>query len=983
MGKRMAFLVLALAFCLSPMARAANIIWVSESIDVNGDGTPDDAAWIPWLQGLGYTVDVQRGNWTALDNAKIATLNAADLVIISRCTSSGNYNNDATEISQWSGIKAPILNLSAYFARNSRWFWVNSGATTQLVGPLMEVVVPDHPIFSGIKLNAAKQVAVVDGTTGSGQTSLIASVDAGNGTLLAKSGANGWIMEWQPGKPFYTGSSETPAGKRLLFCAGTQEVSPTPIGAFNLTDDGKKMLSNAILYLLGKTIVEGQATNPVPEKDATDVPTDIVLRWTAGEFAQTHDVYVGLSAEDVGSASRTAPLGMLASQDQSDAAFAPVGLQFGQTYYWRVDEVNAVASTPIAKGEIWSFTVEPQSYPIQNVTATASSARAGSGPENTVNGSGLDTNDQHSVNLTDMWVSLNTQPIWIQYEFDKVYQLSELWVWNSNQSIESFAGFGAKEVAIEYSTDGSTWTPLQGVPEVAQAPGVPTYTHDTTVNFGGVSAKYVKLTILSNWGGLPMSSLAEVRFLYVPLQARGPQPASGATEVDLDTTLNWRPGREATSHTVRFGTDKDAVANGTAPAQTVTGHSDQAGTLLYGTTYYWKVDEVGAAGTWPGETWSFTTREFAAADDFESYNDVDNLIFDAWLDGVTTKDNGSTVGHWDAPFAEQQIVHGGHQSMPMEYNNVRTPYYSEAEREFTPPQNWTLNGATHVGLWFRGNPAVSAVAVTEAGGKISLTGAGTDIWNTSDEFTFAYRTLNGDGSIVARVVNTGTGSNTWAKGGVMIRASVNGGSAFANTVISGGAGNGASFQYRLAANGACGNTDAAAVVASPYWVKLERKGDSITGYFSADGKSWSMLGTSQTIPMSAPVLIGLCVTSHAAGEQRTFQFEGIATTGNVTGAWQGAAIASPQYNDPAGLYLMLVDDTGKRKLVTHPDPAAAATGEWTLWTIPLSEFTGAGVKMTRVATVIIGVGDRNNPKPGGVGMLYVDDLGFGHPVSEK
>ena len=159
--------------------------------------------------GAGYTVDVQRANRGTLDNAKIAALNAADLIIVSRTTSSGNYNTDATEIGQWSAITTPMINLSAYFVRNNRWFWVNTATVNSLVGPMMEVVTPAHPIFTGVKLNAANQVAVVDGTTGTGQTSFIGMTDVGSGTLLAKTGANAWIVEWQPGKPFYTGAGQT------------------------------------------------------------------------------------------------------------------------------------------------------------------------------------------------------------------------------------------------------------------------------------------------------------------------------------------------------------------------------------------------------------------------------------------------------------------------------------------------------------------------------------------------------------------------------------------------------------------------------------------------------------------------------------------------------------------------------------------------------------------------------------------------------
>ena len=115
-----------------------------------------------------------------------------------------------------------------------------------------------------------------------------------------------------------------------------------------------------------------------------------------------------------------------------------------------------------------------------------------------------------------MWFSAGTQANWIQFEFDKVYALHELWVWNSNQLIEPFLGFGAKTVKIEYSTDGTAWTPLANVPEFARAPGQPGYTPNTKVSFGGVSAKFVKLTIEKGWGATPSTGLSEVRFFYIP-----------------------------------------------------------------------------------------------------------------------------------------------------------------------------------------------------------------------------------------------------------------------------------------------------------------------------------------------------------------------------------------------------------------------------------------------------------------------------------
>ena len=167
----------------------------------------------------------------------------------------------------------------------------------------------------------------------------------------------------------------------------------------------------------------------------------------------------------------------------------------------------------------------------------------------------------------------------------------------------------------------------------------------------------------------------------------------------------------------------------------------------------------------------------------EGYNDDDYRIYQAWVDGVTDEASGSQVGYDASPFAEKAVVHGGKQSMPFMYDNTASPYVSEATREFETAQNWTGNGASEICIWTRGYPAVTTTAVTETGGKMTLTGAGADIWGTSDECTYACKTLTGDGTIIARVTNTGTGTQTWAKGGVMIRDSINGGAAQAIMAI--------------------------------------------------------------------------------------------------------------------------------------------------------------------------------------------------------
>jgi hypothetical protein len=485
----------------------------------------------------------------------------------------------------------------------------------------------------------------------------------------------------------------------------------------------------AEVELLSDGSLPGSAGGPVPVDKATDVVRDSVLTWKAGDMAATHDVYFGTTLADVNNATRTNAKGALASQGQAGTTFDPPGsLAYGQTYYWRIDEVNAAPDYAVFKGDVWSFTAEPYGYPITGVTATASSSAASMGPEKTIDGSGL-TGDLHGTDGTTMWMSSGVQPNWIQYQFDKVYKLFDLKVWNSNQMIESFLGFGAKNVTIEYSTDGATWTALDNVPEFARAPGTAGYAANTTVSFGGVMAQYVKLTISSNWGGMALQTgLSEVRFSYIPVQAFVPQPATAAAGVGVDPTLNWRPGREAGSHQVFFGTDPNAVANGTVAAKTVTDHAFTPGTLNFGATYYWKVNEVNAATTYPGDVWSFTTTTYGVVDDFESYNDTDNRIYDAWIDGLTDGKSGSQVGYDTAPFAERTIVHGGTQSMPLKYDNTAKSF-SEAVRTFDPAQNWTASGAKSLSLSFQGAAANTGgqLYVKINGTKVSYSGSAGDL----------------------------------------------------------------------------------------------------------------------------------------------------------------------------------------------------------------------------------------------------------------
>ena len=361
----------------------------------------------------------------------------------------------------------------------------------------------------------------------------------------------------------------------------------------------------------------------------------------------------GTTFADVNTASRTDPKGVLASQGQTETTFDPAGLlAYGQTYYWRIDEVNTAARQHHLQGQrlvlhrraLWLSGQAGGGHGLQ--------LQPSMGPEKTIDGSGL-TGDLHGTERTTMWLSTGVQPNWIQYEFDKVYKLYDLMVWNSNQLIEASSASAPRRSRSRtppMARPGRRW------PTCRNSPGhrLPGYAANTTVNLGGVMAKFVKLTINSTWGGIsPVDRPERSPVLLRPGAGPAPQPATAATGVGVDAALNWRPGREAGSHKVFFGTDQAAVADGTAAAKTVTDHSFTPGSLNFGTTYYWKVDEVNAV-TYPGEVWSFTTQEYAVVEDFESYNDDDNRIFDAWVDGLTDSKSGSIVGYMDAPFASRR-----------------------------------------------------------------------------------------------------------------------------------------------------------------------------------------------------------------------------------------------------------------------------------------------------------------------------------------
>jgi len=232
-------------------------------------------------------------------------------------------------------------------------------------------------------------------------------------------------------------------------------------------------------------------------------------------------------------------------------------------------------------------------------------------------------------------------------------------------------------------------------------------------------------------------------FTAMPYTAFDPWPADGARETSIDAGLSWSPGRDAVSHQVYLGTDPNALTKGSGgvyrgdPTHT----RFDPGRLQVGTTYYWRVDEVGksepngSARTWVGRVWSFTTANFPVVDDFESY-DGDYFAFDTNEDDAHAPLHETWYNTWALPFVcdfgycpvppyvERTIVHGGRQSMAFDYNNAPVPYYTEFERELVPFADWTLNGADTLVLYVRGravnDPTPLYVEVQDSAGRVCV-----------------------------------------------------------------------------------------------------------------------------------------------------------------------------------------------------------------------------------------------------------------------
>ena len=161
-------------------------------------------------------------------------------------------------------------------------------------------------------------------------------------------------------------------------------------------------------------------------------------------------------------------------------------------------------------------------------------------------------------------------------------------------------------------------------------------------------------------------------------------------------------------------------------------------------------------------------------------------------------------------------------------------------------------------------------SATYSNGTYTVQGAGADIYANSDAFQFVYQQMSGDGTIIARVASL-TNVDANDKGGLMIRNSLASNAAEASVVVT--PSNGIKFLRRTGAGGSTSSTTVNSLKA-PYWLKLVRSGSTFTSYYSANGTSWTMIG-SQSISMGTTVYVGLVVTAHKTTALATATFDNV------------------------------------------------------------------------------------------------------------
>jgi alpha-L-fucosidase len=284
-----------------------------------------------------------------------------------------------------------------------------------------------------------------------------------------------------------------------------------------------------------------------------------------------------------------------------------------------------------------------------NLDRAAAHTRDGSGL--TTGGSGTsgaaDSTHDRIVN-GNMWTTkgdfsapFDTDP-YITYDLGTTTNLQTIRIWNYNEN--TYTRFGARNIRVSTSPDNTTFTVLGDI-TLAQAGSM---TAEPAQDFPAVvsAIRYVKFQILTNWDGANywnsitgtansggadthyLVGLSEVRFVSIPTlpvaaAVSNPGPVNAATGIEPEAQLSWDANDgdgTATEYRVTIGVG-DVVNNfevhtATVPVSASARMTWQApaNVIQKGSSFWWRVDKITAAGTVASPVWTFVTRPETTAE---------------------------------------------------------------------------------------------------------------------------------------------------------------------------------------------------------------------------------------------------------------------------------------------------------------------------------------------------------------------------------
>jgi hypothetical protein len=519
------------------------------------------------------------------------------------------------------------------------------------------------------------------------------------------------------------------------------------------------------------------------------VDIDADLSWTAGSGSTSSDVYFGTTSPGTFQGNQTA------------TTFEPGTMANDTTYYWRIDETNAGGTTT---GVVWNFTTEAAAGPVTKEFGDATNTDYPGTIEDTWCRANFDNNYSTTTRLnTYTWpADTVSNTIIIKWDLSAIptsatvteatlylYQTGtggdssydvpvhkivnvnpviSACTWNTYDGTNSWTGgtdggqgdtAAAEDTPSLNSTNNEykTWIVTN---MVADWVSTPSGNYGMLVNSDDVASvdswRYFASTEDSNTPYRPKLIVTYTTGATPPGQASNPSPTDSATDVSIDADLSWTAGTDSTSSDVYFGTTSPGTFQGNQTATTF-----EPGTMANDTTYYWRIDEINAAGTTTGTVWSFTTVA-APAGDVE--------IIGSWVSGTShTAESGTNrllvfTAHAEDNNADMNITsvtYGGQTMTKVIEDNEGTGYRAYAGLFILDEAGINAaSGSSFIVTWAETpnrTPAFTSVFMQNVNQTSPVGASASNGGTTATLSTSALSTNDGDMVVLAATCgNTGT-----------------------------------------------------------------------------------------------------------------------------------------------------------------------------------------------------------------------------------